>query len=88
MCVAKGIIHPDDPPVPIDENGKFNKDCPVYEGLYVKDADKIIIKDIKDKGRVVLSGSEVHNYPFCWRSDTPLIYKAVSTWFIRVTDFK
>lgn len=74
--------------MPIDENGKFTKECPVYEGLYVKDADKIITKDIKDKGRVVQSGSEVHNYPYCWRSDTPLIYKAVSTWFIKVTDFK
>lgn len=37
---------------------------------------------------MVQSGTEVHNYPFCWRSDTPLIYKAVSTWFIKVTDFK
>lgn len=74
--------------MPIDENGKFTKECPVYEGLYVKEADKIIIKDIKEKGRVVQAGSEVHNYPYCWRSDTPLIYKAVSTWFIKVTDFK
>jgi isoleucyl-tRNA synthetase len=39
-------------------------------------------------GRVVQAGSEVHNYPYCWRSDTPLIYKAVSTWFIKVTNFK
>lgn len=47
MCVAKGIINPDDPPVPVDENGKFTNECPTYEGIYVKDADKIIIKDIK-----------------------------------------
>jgi len=58
---------------------------PTYEGIYVKDADKIIIKDLKEKGRVVQAESEKHDYPFCWRSDTPLIYKAVQTWFIRVT---
>jgi isoleucyl-tRNA synthetase len=58
---------------------------PTYEGQYVKDADKVIIADLKAKGRLVRSGTITHNYPFCWRSETPLIYKAVSTWFIRVT---
>ena len=54
----------------------------------MKDADKIIIKDLKEKGRIVVNEVEKHNYPFCWRSDTPLIYKAVATWFIKVTELK
>lgn len=56
--------------------------------MYVKDADPLIIKELKERGRVVRSEKEAHNYPFCWRSDTPLIYKAVSTWFIKVTEIK
>lgn len=56
--------------------------------MYVKDADDVIMKHLKEKGRQVKKGSCVHNYPYCWRSDTPLIYKAVTAWFIRVTSFK
>jgi len=46
------------------------------------------LKDLKERGRLVKKGKCRHNYPFCWRSETPLIYKAVSTWFIRVTEIK
>uniref|UniRef100_A0A8C1HMG0 isoleucine--tRNA ligase n=1 Tax=Cyprinus carpio carpio TaxID=630221 RepID=A0A8C1HMG0_CYPCA len=49
-----------------------------------QDADKNIIKWLKDNGRLVSSSSFKHSYPFCWRSDTPLIYKAVPSWFVRV----
>lgn len=48
----------------------------------------MIMKDLKERGRMIKKGTIKHNYPFCWRSETPLIYKAVSTWFIRVTDIK
>ena len=88
LCVEKKIISPDSPPVPLDENGIFTKEVPAYEGLYVKAADEVIMKDLKQNGRLVKKGVCKHNYPFCWRSETPLIYKAVSTWFIRVTDIK
>lgn len=88
MCVEKKVIHPDSPPVPVDENGRFTKEISTFEGLYVKDADKVIMENLKERGRLVKKGTILHNYPFCWRSDTPLIYKAVSTWFIRVTSFK
>ncbi len=88
LCVEKKIITPDSPPVPLDENGRFTKEVPAYEGLYVKDADEVIMKDLKESGRLIRKNVLKHNYPFCWRSDTPLIYKAVSTWFIRVTDIK
>ena len=49
-----------------------------------QDADKNIVKMLKECGRLVHEGTIKHNYPFCWRSDTPLIYRAVPSWFIRV----
>ncbi|RZF35676.1 hypothetical protein LSTR_LSTR016956 [Laodelphax striatellus] len=48
------------------------------------DADKEIVKQLKSIGRLVNASTVKHSYPFCWRSDTPLIYKAVPSWFIRV----
>ncbi|KAL0419491.1 UNVERIFIED_CONTAM: Isoleucine--tRNA ligase, cytoplasmic [Sesamum radiatum] len=59
-----------------------------FSGRYVKDADKDIIQAVKEKGRLVKSGSFTHNYPFCWRSDTPLIYRAVPSWFVAVEKIK
>ena len=50
----------------------------------MKDADKNIVKMLKENGRLVHVGQCKHSYPFCWRSDTPLIYRAVPSWFIRV----
>ena len=88
LCLEKKVITPDNPPVPLDENGCFTKEVAAYEGQYVKDADDIICQDLKKLGRLVKKGAIKHNYPFCWRSETPLIYKAVVTWFIRVTDLK
>ena len=73
---------------PIDHNGKFTKEVPDFEGQFVKDADKGIIKTLKDKGRVFLHTQIRHRYPFCWRSDTPLIYRAVRTWFVSVEKIK
>jgi len=49
-----------------------------------QDADKNIIKWLKDHRRLVHHGTVAHSYPFCWRSDTPLIYRAVPSWFVRV----
>jgi isoleucyl-tRNA synthetase len=54
--------------MPMDDDGKFLKDVADYAGLYFKDADPLIMKDLKDKGRLVASGTIVHSYPFCWRS--------------------
>lgn len=73
---------------PVDQNGKFTKEVPDFAGLYVKDADKEIIKALKQKGRVFHQGTIHHRYPFCWRSDTPLIYRAVRTWFVAVEKIK
>ncbi|MDE3045165.1 MAG: isoleucine--tRNA ligase [Verrucomicrobiota bacterium] len=73
---------------PVDSNGRFTKEVPPYEGVLVKDADKAIIQELKKHGHIFYQGTIRHRYPFCWRSDTPLIYKAVNTWFIAVEKIK
>ncbi|KAM9182375.1 isoleucine--tRNA ligase, cytoplasmic isoform 1-T1 [Mergus octosetaceus] len=85
VCVDFNIIQKDSVPVcPVDASGCFTAEVTDFAGQYVKDADKNIIKLLKEKGRLVHSSSYKHSYPFCWRSDTPLIYKAVPSWFVRV----
>jgi len=73
---------------PVDQNGRFTKQIPEYVGQFVKDADKEIIHRLKRDGRVFHHATMHHRYPFCWRSDTPLIYKAVQTWFVAVEMLK
>ena len=77
-----------DPICPIDQNGKFTSEVPEYQGLFAKDADKDIIRHLKDAKKVFHQGTIRHRYPFCWRSDTPLLYKVVRTWFISVEKIK
>lgn len=82
-----GIINVDrTPPNPVDDNGKFTQEVKDFAGLYVKDADKLIIKHLTEKGNLLLATQINHSYPFCWRSDTPLLYRTVPSWFVRVTD--
>eukprot|EP01080_Neovahlkampfia_damariscottae_P009091 gene9091-1186_t len=88
VCLAQGIIEKENVPCPIDENGRFTKKISEWTGLFVKDADKAIIKKLKDEGRVVNQGSIIHSYPFCWRSDTPLLYRTIPSWFVRVENIK
>ncbi|MCB1112328.1 MAG: isoleucine--tRNA ligase [Chlamydiia bacterium] len=73
---------------PVDNNGQFTEEIPEYAGQFVKDADKAIAKRLKGMGRLVHQGTIRHRYPFCWRSDTPLIYKVVRTWFVAVETIK
>lgn len=73
---------------PVDANGLFTKEIPEYVGMFVKDADKDIIKRLKAKQAVILAATLHHRYPFCPRSDTPLIYKALETWFVAVEKIK
>lgn len=73
---------------PIDHNGKFTSEIPEFEGVFVKDADKPLIKMLKEKGRVFKQTQIRHRYPFCWRSDTPLIYRAIRSWFVSVEKIK
>jgi len=73
---------------PVDAEGRFTSLVPDYAGQNVKEADKNIIKDLKGKGAILKHETIDHNYPFCWRSDTPLIYKAISTWFVKIDPIK
>ncbi|XP_073681649.1 isoleucine--tRNA ligase, cytoplasmic-like [Garra rufa] len=85
VCMDYNIIQKDTTPIcPVDSSGVFTAEVTHFVGQYVKDADKNIIKWLKENGRLVSSSSFKHSYPFCWRSDTPLIYKAVPSWFVRV----
>ncbi|KAJ2784576.1 isoleucine--tRNA ligase [Coemansia javaensis] len=85
VCLASSIIAADGfIPNPVMDDGKFDGSVGPFSGAYVKDADKAIMKHIKERGRLVRQGTVVHSYPFCWRSDTPLLYRAVPSWFVRV----
>ncbi|XP_076363583.1 isoleucyl-tRNA synthetase [Tachypleus tridentatus] len=85
VCLSHGVITKDQDMVcPLDASGCFTDPVVDFKGQYVKDADKNIIKHLKSAGRLVHQSSTKHSYPFCWRSETPLIYRAVPSWFIRV----
>ena len=66
---------------PVDEEGRFTSLVSDYAGREVKEADADIMRRLKQEGRLVHRSTIVHSYPHCWRCDTPLIYKAISTWF-------
>lgn len=74
------------PPDPINDTGHFTDKIPEFAGMHVKEADKHIIKHLKNAGRVVVESQIRHSYPMCYRSDTPLIYRAVPSWFIRIPE--
>ena len=72
----------------IDEEGKFPSGCDFLTGMAAQAADPLVIKDLKARGLLLKTQEIVHSYPFCWRCDTPLIYYARSSWFIKVTAVK
>ena len=87
VCLRHGIIKEDSTfPNPVDDLGNFTDDVTDYAGVYVKDADKLIIKHLTETGNLLYATQIRHSYPFCWRSDTPLLYRTVPAWFIRVKD--
>ena len=59
--------------------------CTPWAGMFCKDADPLIIEQLKAEGKLFRAQEYTHSYPFCWRCDTPLLYYARSTWFIRMT---
>ncbi|KUI97507.1 isoleucine--tRNA ligase [Vibrio sp. MEBiC08052] len=75
-------------PCPLDSQGKFTVQIPDYQGVYVKDADKQIIRDLKELGILYKQETIVHSYPFCPRSDTPIIYRTVPSWYIKVESMR
>jgi len=73
---------------PVDSRGRFTSEVPALEGYNVFDANPKVIAELKAQGRIVRHDDYVHSYPHCYRTGTPLIYKAVSSWFVAVTQIK
>ena len=83
-CNAMGI-----PTVcPMDEHGRFTAEVAPWAGLHVFDANGEITKELKARGLVVRHDSHQHSYPHCWRCAEPLVYRAISSWFVQVTAFR
>ncbi len=72
----------------VDTDGNMKSEVKKWPGLFVKDADPKIIKDLVDRGLMYKHGRIKHTYPFCWRCDSPLIYYAISTWFISASKIR
>ncbi|KAI1325625.1 tRNA synthetases class I-domain-containing protein [Xylariaceae sp. FL0255] len=86
-AIANGIIDKARaPPDPFDASGIFTKLAKDFEGLHAKAADRPIIKHLKEKNRLIVDSQLKHSYPMCPRSDTPLIYRAIPSWFIRIPE--
>ena len=72
----------------VDDRGRMTEETRELKGIFCKDADKIIIKDLKERNLLFKELVFEHSYPFCWRCDTPLLYYARSSWFIKMTAVK
>lgn len=73
-------------PMPVNDDGVFTEEAGKYAGLSVKEANPIIINDLKEKGILVLSEQISHSYPHCWRCKNPVIFRATEQWFISLTE--
>lgn len=73
---------------PIDDECRFTSEIKDYAGRPVKECDKDIIRRLKDEKKLVHRGTIIHSYPHCWRDETPLIYRAISTWFVKIDPIK
>ena len=73
---------------PVDMAGKFTAQVEDFVGLHVKDADKHIIRKLKDQGSLYIQDVIVHSYPFCPRSDTPIIYRTIDSWYVKVEQMR
>jgi isoleucyl-tRNA synthetase len=73
---------------PVNLRGEFPSEMPLVGGKFVKDADPIILEELKRRGSLWKSTLHEHAYPHCWRCETPLLYYARTSWFVRTTEFK
>ena len=73
---------------PVNARGEFDEQVPPYQGMHVFEANKAIIRDLKASGALVRHDTYQHSYPHCWRCESPLIQRAVSSWFVAVTKFR
>ena len=74
--------------VPVNSRGEFTQEVPDYAGIQVFEANPLIIRALKERGVVLRHETYDHSYPHCWRTGKPLIYKALSSWFVNVTAVK
>jgi isoleucyl-tRNA synthetase len=90
VCQKHGVIRPGGVgvPCPVDDSGRFTAEVPEFQGKHVKEADREIISTLRGMSRLIQDGNIDHPYPHCWRSDTPLIYRAVPSWFVNVPAIK
>ncbi len=72
----------------VGQNGKFLDIVPKFKGRFVKEAEKDIIQDLKERHLLFKTEKITHSYPFCWRCDAPLLYYAINSWFVRVSPFR
>lgn len=84
LCRAHNI----DTVCPVDSAGKFIFPVQDYLGMQVFETNDPILKRLKEEGKLVKTDQYLHNYPHCWRTDTPLIYRALPSWYVKVTDIK
>ncbi len=83
-CTAAGIATI----CPMDEKGCYTSEISPWSGTHVFEANPQVIRHLKDAGRVVRHDSYDHPYPHCWRCSQPLVYRAISSWFVEVTKFR
>jgi isoleucyl-tRNA synthetase len=84
VCTAAGI-----PPIlTVDAHARFTSMIPEYEGLQVFEANKPLLRELRERGVLFRQDSYLHPYPHCWRCHNPLVYKAVSSWFVSVPTFR
>jgi isoleucyl-tRNA synthetase len=74
--------------VPVDDEGRFTDDVVEWAGENVIESNASIIRHLRDAGRLVRHDTYTHNYPHCWRTDTPIIYRAMSSWYVKVSDIR
>jgi len=75
-------------PSPVKTDGTFTDDCGKFSGMQVKDADKLILQELKDRGLLLHEEKITHEYPLCWRCETPLLLISVPQWFFKVTEIR
>ena len=84
VCNAAGIRTV----VPMDEHGRYTAEVAPWAGQHVFDANPLVIRELKERGRVLRHETFDHPYPHCWRCAQPLVYRAISSWFVQVTAFR
>ena len=84
-CVANGLAY-DDILNPVQGNGAYAPDFPLFGGLHIWKAVPVILEALKNAGRLLATVKITHSYPHCWRHKTPVIYRAAAQWFVRMDE--